>query len=97
MNNRYLGAAFLLFAALLLFKSVSILFILIGIGVAIAIATAMGAMGRWGYGLAALFGLMAVPFLLFQTLFWGIAIIMKLAPLLLLLFGVYLLAKRSRN
>lgn len=93
--KQLLGLLFLLLGGLFLFRMLVsgwVLFLLLAAGLALGVA--VGAMGRWAYGVAALLLLLALPGLFFKTLFVGLALIAQLAPLLLLLFGIYLLAKR---
>ena len=56
---------------------------------ALAIAAASGTVGKWGYAAAALVAVLAVPGLLFG----GFRMILRMAPLLLLLFGIYWLVR----
>jgi hypothetical protein len=92
--NKFLGALFVLLGIFLVFKAVlggAFLFLLLAAGLAVGAATR--AIGRWAYALAGLFVLLALPGLLFRSVFFGVAMLVKLAPVLLVLYGVYLLLK----
>lgn len=99
--NKTLGLVLVALGALFILKLFAagwFLFLIIAGGLALGAST--GAIGKWGYALAALFGLMAVPALLFSTVFAtlklaGVAMAMtiKLLPLLLLAYGAYVLLR----
>ena len=78
-------------ALLLLALSGWLLFVLVA-GV-LAVGAATGVVGKWGYGLALLFGLLAVPVLMAKTVFFGLAMLVKLLPFLLVAYGIYVLLR----
>lgn len=62
----------------------------------LALGSLTGAIGRWGYGLAGLLALIAIPSLMFSAVATAMALLIKLAPLLLVVFGIYALVKAFR-
>lgn len=82
----------LLLAAVAVILAKTMLFswgIILFLALALAIAAASGHIGKWGYVAAGFCALLAVP----GFLFGGFRMIMRMAPLFLLLFGVYWLVK----
>lgn len=63
--------------------------LLLLLGVLAAVAALTGLLGRWGYGVALFFLLLAIPGFMFGSL----AMLLRLAPLLLVLYILYRLAK----
>lgn len=93
--KQFLGILFLILGGLFLFKILTqgwVLFLLLAL--CLAAASATGATGRWGYSAAALLLLLGLPGLFIQSLAVLLALAARLAPALLILFGIYLLASR---
>lgn len=93
-TNKILGLVVVALGALLVFRmalSGWLLFVLVA-GV-LAVGAATGVVGKWGYGLALLFGLLAVPVLMAKTVFFGLAMLIKLLPFLLVAYGIYVLLR----
>jgi len=92
--QKVIGLLVIVLGTYLIFKvmfSAGILFLLIA--AALAVGAATGLAGRWAYGLAAVFGLVAVPALAFRTIAFSFAILFKLAPFLLVAYGIYIVLK----
>lgn len=99
--NKSLGLILVALGALFflkLFAAGWFLFLIVAAGLAFGAST--GAIGKWGYAAAAVVGLMSVPALLFSTFFAtlklaGVAMAMtiKLLPLLLVAYGLYVLLR----
>lgn len=88
--QKAIGLVVIILGAYLTFKmmfSMGILFLLIA--AALAIGAVTGLAGRWAYGLAAVFALLAVPVLALRS----VAILFRLAPLLLVAYGIYIVLK----
>lgn len=67
-----------------------LIFVLAAAG--LGIAAASNAIGRWGYAAAAICLVVAVPGFMFSFIFKGLAValsIIKMAPFLLVIIGIY--------
>ncbi|MGE5674629.1 MAG: hypothetical protein ACM3XM_12300 [Mycobacterium leprae] len=95
---KYLGLVLVVLGLFLVVKTVASMWLLFLLAaLVLAVATTIGAIGRWGFGLALVCGLVAVPGLLFRTLFAGAALAVRLLPLILVIYGLYLLARLFRR
>ncbi len=101
--QRIAAVALVLLGAVLLIKWVAATwFILLIVAALFALGAGSGMIGRWGYGIAALCVLVAVPGLAFNFLFKSVALalrLLKMAPFLLIVIGIYMYmtsAKRRR-
>lgn len=98
MTTRILGILVVLLGVALLtklFVSGALLFLIIA-GV-LAVAAGTGSMGRVGYLLAGIFLVLAFAGFAVKSLFLAIGVLFKLAPLLLVLVGIYLVVKAVRD
>lgn len=95
--NKLLGFVLVLLGAFWFFRVVfSPLVLLLVLAGAFAWGAATGAVGRWGWGAAALCALLAVPTLIFGAVAMSVGIalrIIKMAPLLLVLVGIFMLMR----
>ncbi len=99
--NKTLGLIIVALGALFLLKLfASGWFLFLIIAAALAFGASTKAIGKWGYAAATVFGLMAVPALLFSTMFAtlrlagaAIGMTVKLLPFLLVAYGAYVLLK----
>lgn len=82
------------FFMLKVMASFAFLFLLIAAG--LAVGAAAGAIGKWGFTAAGIFALLALPMFALKTVFIGLAMVFRLAPILLVIFGIYVLAKAFR-
>lgn len=99
--NKTLGLLLLGLGAIFVLKVFAagwFLFLIIAAGLAIGAST--GAIAKWGYAAAALFGLLAFGAGLFRTVFAAltlsfaaIGMLIKLLPYILLAYGAYVLLK----
>ncbi|HEY3367715.1 MAG TPA: hypothetical protein VGK74_21870 [Symbiobacteriaceae bacterium] len=96
--GKFLGIIIIALGGLFLLKAVhSIAFLFLLVAAGLAIGAAAGVIGRWGYSTAVVFALLSIPMLFVaKTLLFGMALIFRLAPLLLVGFGIYVLAKAFR-
>lgn len=97
-TNKILGLVVVALGALLVFRmalSGWVVFVLVA-GV-LAVSATTGLIGRWGYGLALVFGLLAVPFLMAGTVIFGLRMLVRLLPFLLVAYGIYALLKAFRR
>lgn len=60
---------------------------------ALAVAASSGVIGKWGYAVAGVALLLIVPTLIFRTFF----MLVKLAPVLLIVAGILFLLRPSRK
>lgn|GEM_PF-3892302 len=91
--KQFMGVLFLILGGLFLFKILTqgwVLFLLLALCLAAAAAT--GAISRWGYTAAALLVLLGLPGLFIKSLAILLSLAAKFAPVLLIIFGIYLLA-----
>lgn len=91
--QKALAVVLVLLGGYLVFKTVLLswmLFLLIAI--VIALLTSSGTFGKWGYGVALLFALLAIPGLFFGSL----RILLRFLPILLVFFGLYMLIRPKR-
>lgn len=98
MTNRLLGIVVVLLGLALLtrlFVSGAMLFVLIAAVLGIAAAT--GALGRAGYVLAGIFLLLGFAGFAVRSVFIAIGLLFKLAPVILVLVGIYMIAKAIRS
>ena len=98
MTHKLLAIAVVLIGlvvAFRLFVSGAALFLLIA--AVLAIAAGMGAIGRTGYLLAAIFLLLGVAGSAMRFAVGAFAMLFRMAPLLLVLVGLYLLARAIRK
>lgn len=94
--NKVIGVLVLILGIWLLLKAVLVgSYLLLLMAAGLAIAAAIGAVGRWAYGVAALLALVAMPGLLSRSLFFGIAMLFRAGPVVLVLLGIGLLALRT--
>jgi hypothetical protein len=94
--NKFLGLLLLVLGVWFLLKAVLVgAYLMLILAAGLAVAAAIGAVGKWAYGLAALFALVALPGLVSRTLFFGIAMLFKAGPVVLVLLGIYLLAAKA--
>ncbi|HYG57532.1 MAG TPA: hypothetical protein VD902_05640 [Symbiobacteriaceae bacterium] len=95
--NRTIALILVVLGAILLLKFMaSAATILLLLALVLAIATGVGAVGRWGYGVAVLCALMALPGLVISGIFKGLAflgILLKFFPILILIIGAYMLVR----
>gem|GEM_PF-1885434 len=92
--EKLIGIILILIGLLALFRftmSGAWLFLLIAAGLALAVKA--GWLGRAAYAAAVLFALLAVAGLALRTVIFGLAMLFKLAPLILLVLGGYYLYK----
>lgn len=98
MTNKILGILVVVLGLVLLTKLfVSGTFLFLIIAGVLALAAGTGAMGRTGYVLAGIFVVLAFAGFAVRGVFVAIAMLFKLAPLLLVLVGIYMVAKAIRN
>lgn len=98
MTNKLLGVLVVVLGLVLLtklFVSGAVLFLIIA-GV-LAVAAATGSMGRIGYVLAGIFLLLAFSGFAVRGVFLAIGMLFRMAPLLLVLVGIYMVAKAIRK
>lgn len=98
MSNKVLGALVLLLGLILVFRlfiSGTVLFLIIAAVLALAAGT--GSIGRTGYVLSGIFVVLAFAGFAARGAIMAIAMLFKLAPLLLVLVGIYLLARAIRR
>lgn len=87
---RYVGVGIVIIGALFLAKTMLYSWmLLLLLALAFAIAAAAGTVGRWGYAAAVVCALLVVP----GALFSGFRMLLRMAPLLLVLFGLYMLIR----
>ncbi len=92
--NKLIGIILVLVGLLALFRftmSSAWLFLLIAAGLALAVKS--GWLGRGGYALAVVFALLAVAGFAVRTVVFGLAMLFRLAPLILLAVGIYYVYK----
>ncbi len=92
--NKLIGLVLVLVGLLALFRltiSGAWLFLLIAAGLALAVKS--GWLGRGAYALAVFFILLAVFGLAARTVIFGLAMLFRLAPLILLALGIYYVYK----
>jgi hypothetical protein len=91
-----MGVLLLILGIWLLFKAVLVgSYLMLVVAAGLAVAAAIGAVGRWAYGVAALLALVAMPGLLSRGLFFGIAMLLRAGPVVLVLLGIGLLAFKT--
>lgn len=98
MTNKFLGVAVVLLGLVLVFRlflSGTVLFLIIAAVLAIAAGT--GAMGRTGYVLAGIFLMLGMAGSAMRFAVGAFAMLFKMAPLFLVLVGIYLLARAIRK
>jgi len=92
--NKVIGLILLLVGLLALFRftmSSAWLFLLIAAGLAFAVKA--GWLGRGAYVAAVIFVLLAMAGLAARTVVFGLAMLFRLAPIILLLLGIYYVYK----
>lgn len=92
--SKVLGLVLVALGALMVFKMMLsgwFLFLLVAAG--LAFGASSGIIGKWGYAGAVIFGLLALPALMFKTVFTALAVMIKLLPFLLMAYGAYVLLK----
>lgn len=95
--NRALPIFLIVLGGFLLFKTVFAWSLFLVLALAFGLAAGMGAVGRWGYAVAVIFGLLAIPGLLFSAIFKTIWLLIKFFPVILILLGVIWLLKPGRR
>lgn len=94
MSDRALGLLVLLLGLAILFRFVAAgSFVFVIIAAVLALAAAGGLIGRAGYVLAALFLLLAMTGAAIGTAMFAIRLFVRLAPILLVLAGIYLFVR----
>jgi len=94
MSDRTLGLLVLLVGLAILFRFVTAgSFIFVVIAAILALAAAGGMIGRAGYVLAAIFLLLAFTGAALSTALFAIRMLVRLAPILLVLAGIYLFVR----
>jgi hypothetical protein len=99
--QKVLALILVVLGGLLLLKTFAAMwFLLFVLAAAFAVGAATGSIGKWGYTVAVLCAVFALPGLLIRTIFRGIAMavgltfgVLKLFPILLVIIGIYLLFK----
>jgi hypothetical protein len=89
--HKALGVLLVLIGVIFIFKATFFILVITAIG--LGLAAAAGAIGRWGYTVAAILLLLMVPVLIFKTLVATIFLAFHLLPLILVCLGVYLVFK----
>ena len=94
MANKIIGILVVLLGLLFLFRlTLSGTWLFLIIAAALAIAAGQGWAGRWAYVLAGIFVVLAFAGFAIRSVFIALAILFKLAPILLVLVGVYLVVR----
>lgn len=94
MNDKILGVIAVLVGVLLTFKiAMKGTFGLLLIAIILAVLAANRQIGRWGYAVALLLGMVGLSGALVRSIFFSLALLFKLAPLLIILVGVIVLLK----
>ncbi|MBP2017027.1 membrane-bound ClpP family serine protease [Symbiobacterium terraclitae] len=92
--NKVIGIILILIGLLALFRfSMSSAWLFLLIAAALALAVQAGWLGRGAYAAAVVFVLLAFAGLALRTLFFSLAMLFKLAPLILLALGIYYVYK----
>jgi hypothetical protein len=92
--HKFLALVVVALGAILVIKTLTAVWLLcLLLALALGVGTASGAVGRWGYTAAVILALLAIPGFLFKTLFASLILVLKLGPILLVLFGLYLFLK----
>lgn len=92
--NKVIGIILVLVGLLALFRfSMSSAWLFLLIAAALALAVQAGWLGRGAYAAAVIFVLLAFAGLALRTVFFGLAMLFKLAPLILLALGIYYVYK----
>jgi hypothetical protein len=89
--QKALGVLLVLIGIIFIFKAT--LFILVVTAIGLGLAALVGAIGRWGYTVAAILLLLMIPLLIFKALVATIFLAFHLLPLILVGLGVYLVFK----
>jgi hypothetical protein len=91
---KLVGLMLVVLGVLFSIRSVSGNWILLLLGAgALVYGAASGVIGRWGYVGGGLLALLVAPVLLFKSL----ALLLKLLPYLLVLYGIYLLLRTTQR
>lgn len=94
MANKIIGIIVVLLGLLALFRlTVSGTWIFLIIAAVLAIAAGAGWAGRWAYVLAGIFFVLSFAGFAIRSVFLALAILFKLAPILLVLVGIYLVVR----
>ena len=94
LANKIIGIIVVLLGLLALFRlTVSGTWIFLIIAAVLAIAAHQGWAGRWAYALAGIFVVLAFAGFAIRSVFFALAILFKLAPILLVLVGIYLVVR----
>jgi len=92
--NKLVGLILVLIGLLALFRfTMSSAWLFLLIAAALAFAVQAGWLGRVGYAAAIFFVLLAFAGLAMRTVFFGLAMLFRLAPLILLILGIYYVYK----
>lgn len=98
MSNKLLGILVVVLGLVLLtriFVSGTLIFLVIAALLALAAST--GSIGRTGYVLAGIFVLLSFAGIAMRTVGMAFAMLFRLAPLLAVLIGIYMVAKAIRR
>lgn len=98
MTNKIIGIVVVLLGLLFAFRlfiSSTMLFLIIAAVLAVAAGT--GSIGRTGYVLAGIFLILGLMGSTLRLALGAVAMLFKLAPLILVLVGIYMVAKAIRK